>query len=263
MRAFTGGNNRRPEPHHACVRRTDADAYLASVPRPSAWHGSGIPVAFFPVNARDSTCAGRPDGWRDSATGCNRDTEHAPEAADCTSLNGRRYVIPFRGIPPRLLHRFRSLSQPPRTVTPAVRASSVGVAFPRATGRCCGKEMRHCHTLHKNPLSKTWVVGGVHVGWDGAGVPHSRGSIAGGDERGRRSEDGMERVGEMNLTQRHRGTEEGRCGIGGGRKAWSGWRRTEVGAWTRAWNTMEQIGTFFRGIRAAKGWTEEGINNNE
>ena len=139
-RAATTGCRSRTLPVSA---GTDADVYLAPVPRPSARHGSGIPVAFFPVNARDSKCAGLSADCRDSATGCNRDTEHAPEAADCTSLNGRRTVIPFRGMPPRLLHRFRSRSQPPRTVTAPVQASGVGVAFQRATSRCCEKEMRH------------------------------------------------------------------------------------------------------------------------
>ena len=110
-----GGRDRHGRGHgHACVRSraattgcrsrtppvsagTDADAYLASVPRPSAWHGSGIPVALFPVNARDSTYAGSSAGCRSSATGCDRDPEHAPEAADCTSLKRATIRHPVQG----------------------------------------------------------------------------------------------------------------------------------------------------------------------
>ena len=93
-RAATTGCRSRTRPVSA---GTDADAYLASVPRPSARHGSGIPVALFPVNARDCTCAGRSADCRDSATGCDRDTEHAPEATDCTSLKRATNRHPVQG----------------------------------------------------------------------------------------------------------------------------------------------------------------------
>ncbi len=89
-RAATTGCRSRTRPVSA---GTDADAYLASVPQPSAWHGSGIPVALFPVNARDSTCAGRPDGCRylryrlrqRHGTRAGSRGRHVPETGDAPS----------------------------------------------------------------------------------------------------------------------------------------------------------------------------------